>query len=71
MNLENVFDMNETCLEILASKNTQKKEKNIFEYKVCKNRIIVKFYVNVTRTNNIKFLIIYKIIKLKKMRYLY
>lgn len=27
MNLENVFDMNETCLEILASKNTQKKRK--------------------------------------------
>lgn len=35
----------------------EEKEKNIFEYKVCKNRIIVKFYANVIGTNNIKLLI--------------
>lgn len=36
----------------------EEKEKNIFGYKICKNRIIVKFYANITGTNNIKFLII-------------
>lgn len=45
MNLGNVYDINENCLEIPANKNIhRRKKKNIFGYKICKNRIIVKFY---------------------------
>lgn len=60
-NIYNMYNMNESKF-IWKSRPAETlmegKEKNIFEYKVCKNRIIIKFYANVMGTNNIKLLII-------------